>query len=60
MGVKLLNEQLKLANFTIKPDISKLSSFNFNNKRQAINLGYKATLPLIPKIKQQILQMQNQ
>jgi NTE family protein len=60
MGVKLLNEQLKLANFTVKPDISKLSSFNFDNKQQAINLGYKATLPLIPKIKQQILQMQNQ
>ena len=60
MGVKLLNEQLKLANFTVKPDISKLSSFNFNKKQHAIDLGYKATLPLIPKIKQHILQMQNQ
>jgi len=60
MGVKLLNEQLKLANFIIKPDISKLSSFAFDKKKQAIDLGYKATIPLIPKIKEQILKMQNQ
>lgn len=46
MGVRLLNEQLKLADITIKPDISKLSSFAFDKKKQAIQLGYNATIPL--------------
>lgn len=58
MGVKLLNEQLKSAHFIIAPDISKLSSFAFDQKKQAIDLGYKATLQIIPQIKARIVQMQ--
>ena len=60
MGVRLLNEQLKLADFVVTPDITKLSSFTFDNKQQAIALGYAATLPLIPKIKAKIAALQNE
>ena len=59
MGVRLLNEQLKQADFVIRPDISSLSSFNFDQKQQAIALGYKATIAQIPQIKAKILALQN-
>ena len=60
MGVKLLNEQLKQADFVIKPDISKLSSFAFDKKKQAIQLGYDATMPLIPHIKAALAKRQSE
>lgn len=59
MGVKLLAQQLKQADVVIHPDISQLSSFGFDKKKQAIDLGYNATIAQIPLIKQKISEWQN-
>lgn len=58
MGVKLLAQQLKQADIIINPDISKLSSFSFNKKKEAIDLGYQATMAQMPLIKQKIAEWQ--
>lgn len=58
MGVKLLAQQLKQADIVIHPDISQLSSFGFDKKKQAIDLGYQATMAQMPLIKQKIAQWQ--
>jgi len=54
LSIKLLHEQLKQADIVISPDISQLSSFGFDKKQQAIDLGYKATMAQMPLIKQKI------
>ncbi len=54
LSIKLLHEQLKQADIVISPDISQLSSFSFDKKQQAIDLGYKATMAQMPLIKQKI------
>lgn len=59
MGVKLLEQQLKQADVVITPDISQLSSFSFDKKKQAIDLGYQATILQMPLIKQKISDWQN-
>jgi NTE family protein len=51
MGEKLLNAQLKQADIVIHPDISQLSSFSFDTKQEAINLGYQAAMAQMPLIK---------
>lgn len=51
MGAKLLNAQLKQADIVIRPDISQLSSFSFDTKQAAINLGYQAAMAQMPEIK---------
>ena len=54
LSIKLLHEQLKQADIVISPDISQLSSFGFDKKQQAIDLGYKAAMAQMPLIKQKI------
>lgn len=51
MGAKLLNAQLKQADIVIRPDISQLSSFSFDTKQAAIDLGYQAAMAQMPEIK---------
>ncbi len=58
LSVKLLNDQLKQADVVIRPDITQLSSFSFDKKQQAINLGYQAAMTQMPIIKQRITQWQ--
>lgn len=58
LSIKLLNDQLKQADIVIKPDITQLSSFSFDKKQQAINLGYQATMAQLPIIKQKIVEWQ--
>ena len=58
MGVKLLNAQLKQADIVIHPDISQMSSFSFDTKQEAINLGYQSTMAQMPLIKLKIADWQ--
>lgn len=58
LSIKLLNEQLKLADIVIKPDISQLSSFAFDKKKEAITLGYKAAMSQMPLIKQKLKEVE--
>lgn len=51
MSIKLLKDQLSQANVVISPDTSNLSSFAFDQKKQAIDLGYKTTMAMMPQIK---------
>ncbi len=60
LSIKLLNEQLNQADIVIRPDISLLSSFGFDKKQQAINLGYQAAMAQMPLIKQKIKEWQLQ
>lgn len=59
MSTKLLNAQLKQANVVIHPDISQLSSFSFDTKQEAINLGYQAAMAQMPLIKKQLADYYN-
>ncbi len=59
MSVRLLKEQLTQANIVIAPDTSNLSSFAFDQKKQAIDLGYKATITMMPQIKAAINKRNN-
>lgn len=58
LSIKLLNDQLKQADIVIKPDITQLSSFGFDKKKEAIDLGYKATMSQMPLIKQKLKEFQ--
>lgn len=54
MNVKLINEQLEQADIVIKPNISKVSSFAFDQKSKSIKLGYDAAMAVMPEIKKQL------
>lgn len=58
LSVKLLAEQLKQADVVIHPDITSLSSFSFDKKQEAIDIGYKAAMAQMPLIKQKVAQWQ--
>jgi NTE family protein len=59
MGATIAASELQQADVVIKPDISKLSSTDFQSRHLAILEGERATQPIIPEIRRKLAERED-